>query len=462
MTSLWTSKAVEQVVGHTSTAPWECKGISIDTRTLQKGDLFVALKGEFGDGHAFLAEAASRGAVAALVSESSTTFLPTLPVDDTLKALEQLGVAARIRSKALRIAVTGSAGKTSTKEMLKTVLQNQAPTHGSVSSYNNHWGVPLTLARMPQDTQFGVFEVGMNHAGEIIPLSRMIQPHIAIITLIGEAHPGFFNSVDDIARAKAEIFEGMTPGGAALLNRDNSYFSFLSDLAEAKGINVFSFGEHPSATYRLLSYEKEGEGGHIIADIGGTHIAYTVPVSGKHWVTNSLAVLGAVHLAGADVKKAAYDLAAIEAIAGRGQAHKGIFTIFDESYNAQPVSMRAALDVLGQSHGTRKVAVLGHMVEQGDLSKERHEALLEPLLENKIDIVYCCGPDMIHLFNCLPAPMKGGYASTSAELLPMVLAGVKPGDVVTVKASLRTNIKPIMEALLEKQKDHPLQQRGVR
>ena len=460
MTVLWTSQAADHAVGGNSSRPWECKGISIDTRTLNKGDLFVALKGDAGDGHAFLAEAAAKGAAAAIVSESSAVLLPTLPVDDTLKTLELLGVAARTRCAAVRIAVTGSVGKTSTKEMLKRVLQTQAPTHGSVASYNNHWGVPLTLARMPQETQFGIFEVGMNHAGEIIPLSRMIQPHIAIITSIGEAHAGFFDSIDDIARAKAEIFEGMAQGGAALLNRDNPYFELLSQLAQEKGLNVFSFGHHEKATYRLLAFEKEGEGGHVIAEIGGTHIAYTVPVPGKHWITNSLAVLGAVHLAGADVRKAAQDLATIEAIAGRGQSHKGIFTIFDESYNANPVSMRAALEVLGQSQGTRKVAVLGHMVELGEISQQRHADLLEPLLENKIDLVYCCGPHMIYLFECLPKHMQGGYAPTSAELLPMVIAGVRPGDVISVKASLKTHIKLIVDALLELQNSGLKQSRG--
>lgn len=439
----------DQAVGSSSSLPWECKGISIDTRTLKKGDLFVALQGESGDGHLFLHEAISKGAAAALVSKSSTTFLPTLSVNDTLSALECLGIAARTRSTALRIAVTGSVGKTSTKEMLRSVLQEQAPTHWSVASYNNHWGVPLSLARMPQETQFGVFEVGMNHGGEIIPLSKLIQPHISIVTSIGEAHSGFFSSIDDIARAKAEIFEGMTQGGAALLNLDNPYFSLLADLAQTKGINVFSFGSHPKATYRLLAYEREAEGGHVIADIGGTRVAYTLSVPGKHWVTNSLAVLGAAHLAGADVTKAAHHLASLEAVTGRGRSYKGIFTIFDESYNANPTSMRAALEVLGQSQGQRKLAVLGHMVELGEGSQKYHEDLLEPLLKNHIDVVYCCGPDMRFLFDRLPPHMQGGYALTSEALLPLVIAGVRPGDVVSVKASLKTHIKPIVEALRE-------------
>jgi UDP-N-acetylmuramoyl-tripeptide--D-alanyl-D-alanine ligase len=225
MTILWDSKTVDQVVGATSSSPWTCSGISIDTRTLQKGDLFIALKGETGDGHAFLAEAAQKGAAAAFVSEKTAVPLPLVHIQDTLQALEKLGVAARNRSSALRLAVTGSVGKTSTKEMLKWVFGDQGRTHGNVSSYNNHWGVPLTLARMPEDTQFAIFEAGMSQAGEMRLLSHMIKPQIVLITRVVEAHVAFFKSVEDIARAKAEIFEGMEPGGSVILNRDNSQFS---------------------------------------------------------------------------------------------------------------------------------------------------------------------------------------------------------------------------------------------
>ncbi len=451
MTSLWDSHVVDQIVGGKSSAPWTCSGISIDTRTLEKGDLFVALKGETGEGHAFLQDAAAKGAAAAFVSQDSPAPLPLVRVQDTLQALEKLGIAARDRTPALRIAVTGSVGKTSTKEMLKWVFEEQGRTHGNVSSYNNHWGVPLTLARMPQDTQFSIFEVGMSQTGEIRPLSHMIKPQIALITQVAEAHVAFFNSVEEIARAKAEIFEGMDKGGQVILNIDNPLFALLSEIAQKNGLTVFGFGRDDTADFRLLSYEENAENGSVVANISGTTVSYTLPSLGIHWALNSLAVLGAVHLAGADVKTAAHRLETVEIPAGRGRRHKGLFTILDESYNANPTSMRAALDILGASEGTRKIAVIGDMRELGDVSQKRHEELLEPLLHNKIDLVYCCGPYMASLFDRLPPHMKGGYAPTSLELLPLVVAAVKPGDVITVKASFGTRVKPIVEALLERQ-----------
>jgi len=452
MTILWNSNTVDQITGGMSTAPWSCGGISIDTRTLEKGDLFVALKGETGDGHAFLADAASRGAAAALVSQDRETSLPLLRVQDTLKALEKIGIAARERSKAIRLAVTGSVGKTSTKEMLKWVFKDQGQTHGNVSSYNNHWGVPLTLARMPQETQFGVFEIGMNHPGEIRPLTRMIKPDIALITTVVEAHVASFKSVEEIARAKAEIFEGMGTGGKAVLNRDNPHFDLLAKIAKEQGVAVFGFGKDERADFRLLSYEGEAEKGSVVVEIGGEKISYTLPVPGIHWGYNSTAVLGAAYLAGADVRKAATSLATIAPPPGRGTRHKGIFTVLDESYNANPTSMRAALAVLGKSEGKRKIAVIGDMREMGEVARQRHEELLEPLLENGVDLVYCCGPNMAYLFERLPQKMRGGYASTSLDLLPLAVKAVEPGDVVSVKASHGTHVKPIVEALLEHQR----------
>lgn len=456
MTALWNAEKADQIVQGISSGPWTCTGISIDTRTIEKGDLFVALKGETGDGHAFLQEAASKGAAAALVFEVIETSLPILKVADTLKALEHLGIAARERCTALRIAVTGSVGKTSAKDALKWVFKDQGLTHGSVASYNNHWGVPLTLARMPQETQFAIFEVGMNHAGEIRPLSQMIQPQIAIVTSVLEAHIEFFNSVQEIAEAKAEIFEGMVEGGAVILNQDNSYYGFLSKRARDCNLHVHGFGKSENADFRLLSWEGEAEKSKVTAEIAGERISYWISVPGVHWALNSLAVLGAVHLGGADVKKAALSLTTVEAPCGRGKRYKGDFTVIDESYNANPISMRAALAVLGQSQGTRKIAVLGDMRELGASSRMHHENLLDPLLENKVDLVFCCGPYMTYLYDRLPSLMKGGYAPTSLELIPLVLKAVEPGDVISVKASLGTRIKPIVEALLALQQN-PLQ-----
>lgn len=452
MTILWDSKTVDEAIEGISSESWVCSGISIDTRTLEKGDLFVALRGEAGDGHAFLQDAVQKGAAAALVSEAVDSCLPTIQVTDTLQSLEKLGIAARERSASIRIAVTGSVGKTSTKDMLKWIFKDQGVTHGSIASYNNHWGVPLTLARMPQETQFAIFEVGMNHAGEIRPLSHMIKPHIVIITSVVEAHAEFFNSVEDIARAKAEIFEGMTKGGIVLLNRDNPHFGLLSQIAHENALTVYGFGESEFADFRLLSWEGEAEKSEVTAEIGGEKVFYSLPVPGIHWVLNSLAVLGAVHLSRADVKQAAQSIATVEAPSGRGRRYKGEFTVIDESYNANPTSMRAALAVLGQSGGKRKIAVLGDMREMGDLSRLRHEELLKSLIENKIDRVFCCGPYMAYLYECLPNDMKGGYAPTSLELIPSVLEAVEPDDIISVKASLGTRVKPIVEALLALQK----------
>lgn len=452
MTILWDSNNVDEITQGSSSAPWTCAGVSIDSRTIEKGDLFVALIGENGNGHAFLQDAAKKGAGAALVSEEIHGQMPTLRVADTLKALETIGVAARERSSAFRIAVTGSVGKTSTKDALKTVFKDQGRTHGSVASYNNHWGVPLTLARMPQDTQFAVFEVGMNHPGEIRPLTHMIKPHISIITSVVEAHAEFFKSTEDIARAKAEIFEGMAPGGMVLLNQDNPYFGFLSTLAHGQALKVYGFGQAETADFRLLSWEGTAHNSKVIVDIKGETFSYAIPLPGMHWVLNSLAVLGAVYLAGANVEKAIRSLSRIEPPQGRGQRYSGTFTVIDESYNANPTSMRAALSVLGQNDNGRKIAVLGDMREMGEHARAHHEELLSPLLENGIDLVFCCGPLMAHLYECLPSSMQGGYAPTSLELIPLVLEGIKSGDIISVKASLGTRVKPIVDALLEKQK----------
>lgn len=453
MTDLWDSKQVDDSLGSLSSETWTCSGISIDSRTTEKGDLFVALAGESGDGHAFLENAAQKGATAALVSQSITSSLPTIHVPDTLKALEKLGVAARERSNALRIAVTGSVGKTSTKDALKTIFKDQGPTHGSVSSYNNHWGVPLTLARMPQDTKFGIFEVGMNHPGEIRPLSHMIKPNLAIITTVEEAHAEFFKTIEDIARAKAEIFEGMARGSAVILNRDNPHFHLLETMAHQQGLKVCGFGTSENADCRLLSWEKKEDNSHIVADIMGNQISYALPVSGMHWVMNSLAVMGAASLAEASMDQVVESLKTIQVPSGRGRRYAGPFTILDESYNANPASMRAALAVLGQSGDGRKIAVLGDMREMGDRARAHHEALLKVLVDNKIDRVFCCGPFMAHLYDRLSPEMQGGYTPTSLELIPLVLDEVRAGDTISVKASLGTRVKPIVEALLEYQKE---------
>lgn len=452
MKDLWNSRNIDEIVEGASSEPWTCSGISIDSRTIEKGDLFVALNGNNGNGHAFLQEAARKGASALLVSEKVEETVPIIRVVDTLKALEKLGIAARDRSDALRIAVTGSVGKTSTKDALKTVFKDQGPTHGSASSYNNQWGVPLTLARMPQTTQFAIFEVGMNHSGEIRPLSHMVQPHIVIITTVVEAHTEFFESTEKIAHAKAEIFEGMSKGGLVILNQDNPYFELLATKAQGFGLEVYGFGQSEKANFRLLSWEGSTDKSKVVAEIGGKEFSYVLPLPGMHWIFNSLAILGVAHLAKADIEKVIVSLSHIEAPQGRGSRHDGPFTVIDESYNANPTSMRAALAVLGQAEKGRKIAVIGDMREMGEKARDYHEDLLQPLLENKIDLVFCCGPLMAHLYERLPNEMRGGYAKTSLELIPSVLNALKIGDIISVKASLGTRVKPIVDALLEEQK----------
>jgi UDP-N-acetylmuramoyl-tripeptide--D-alanyl-D-alanine ligase len=292
----------------------------------------------------------------------------------------------------------------------------------------------------------------MNHAGEIRPLTQMIQPHVAIITSIEEAHAEFFASIEDIARAKAEIFEGMSAGGSVVLNRDNLYFGLLSSLAQIHSLNVYGFGRSEKADFRLLSWENKPDTSKVTAQVGGKVLSYILPLPGLHWVLNSLAVLGAAYLAGANMEQAITSLAIIEAPQGRGKRYPGPFTVLDESYNANPASMRAALAVLGQSEADRKIAVLGDMREMGVHARAHHEALLEPLLENGIEKVFCCGPLMAHLYERLPNSMQGGYAPTSLELIPLVLKAIKAVDTISVKASLGTRAKPIVDALLDQQK----------
>jgi UDP-N-acetylmuramoyl-tripeptide--D-alanyl-D-alanine ligase len=422
-------------------------GVSIDTRTLAPGDLFVALKGDNSDGHAHVARAFEGGAAAAVVDEAHARDLKSLGllyvVRDTLTALEGLGRAARMRSQARLAAVTGSVGKTTTKEMLRHVLAEQAPTHASVASYNNHWGVPLTLARMPATARYGIFEIGMNHAGEITPLVGMVRPHVAIITRIAPVHLAHFESVDAIADAKAEIFSGVMRGGVAILNRDDAQFAHLRDKAKASPARfVLGFGEHAEADARLVSIEGRTNGSVIEAQILGQLLRYYVGMPGRHIVANSLAVLLAVRALGGDVKAAATALATIAPPAGRGTREKlarsdQTITLIDESYNANPVSMGAALDLLGalpRGRG-RRVAVLGDMLELGPRSPDLHEQIADDIARNDVDVVFAAGPMMRHLYEALPQARRGAFAPDSQQLEGLVAAALGDGDIVMVKGS---------------------------
>ncbi len=430
-------------------------GVSIDTRTLKPGDLFVAIRGEARDGHEFVAKALTEGASAALVDHKPEGADGTLIfADDSLKGLERLGAAARERSAAKRIAVTGSVGKTGTKEALRIALGASGQTHASEASYNNMWGVPLTLARMPAETKYGVFEIGMNHAGEITPLSKLVEPHAAIITTVEPVHLEYFDSVEEIAEAKAEIFAGLIPGGAAILNIDNPHFQRLSLRAGEVGARIITFGENEKADARLLVIDLGPEGSNIRARICGTEVEYHLASPGRHVARNSLAVLAGVYALGADLQAAARALDSLKPPPGRGARRAislgcGGFTLIDESYNSNPASMRAAianLALLGAS-SKRRIAVLGDMLELGRDSAALHAGLAEPLDQAAVDLVFSCGPMMKHLFDALPESRRGGYAPTSKELAEIVAEAVRPGDAVMIKGSLGSRMKLIVERL---------------
>jgi UDP-N-acetylmuramoyl-tripeptide--D-alanyl-D-alanine ligase len=458
---VWTADEVSAVLGVRPGAAWLASGVSIDTRTLAAGDLFVALKGPKHDGHDHVAAAFANGAAAALVERAPAGLpdnAPLLVVGDTLAALEALGRAARARNPKVRVvAVTGSVGKTGTKEALKLALSGHGPTHASVGSYNNHIGVPLTLARMSADTVYGVFEIGMNHAGEITPLVRMVRPHVAIITTVEAVHvENFPDGIDGVAAAKAELFDGLE-GGIAVLNRDNAFFDFLSERARAKGVRrILSFGEHPSCDARLIEMKLEPTWSQVSAMIEGRAVSYRIGAPGRHWVMNSLAVLGAVATLGADIGAAAASLAQLSAPKGRGLRHRvgrngDSFELIDDSYNASPASMRASFQVLAAATpapGGRRIAVLGDMLELGPDSAKLHAGLAEAIVAAKVDQVFTCGQYMARLYDALPAALRGAHAANSEALVPPIRAAVRAGDVVVVKGSLGSRMGRVVDALL--------------
>jgi UDP-N-acetylmuramoyl-tripeptide--D-alanyl-D-alanine ligase len=433
-------------------------GFSIDSRSLAPGEGFIAIRGPNRDGHAFVAAALDQGAACAVVDTSfpSGDEEKLVRVGDTLQALNDLGRASRGRATdTVVIAVTGSAGKTGTKEALKLALSPSGTVHASAKSFNNHWGVPLTLANMPKTSRFGIFEIGMNHAGEVDALTRLVKPHIAIVTTVAPVHLGFFRSVEEIADAKAEIFRGLEPGGTAIINCDNPHFERLKAHALEHGAQVVGFGEAREAQARLLEVELMPVGSNVTADILGDTVSYRLGAPGRHLVQNSLAVLAAVKLAGGDLHAAARALEQLSAGAGRGartliEADGGRLAIIDESYNANPASMRAALATLGltpRSEFRRRVAVLGDMLELGPEGPRLHQDLAEVVDGAGVDVVFACGELMGSLFEALPAGRRGAYAKTSEELAPKLVGAVGPGDAIMVKGSLGSRMAPLVEAL---------------
>jgi UDP-N-acetylmuramoyl-tripeptide--D-alanyl-D-alanine ligase len=457
---LWISDEAERATGGTSSRPWRATGVSLDSRSLAPGDLFIALKGPCYDGHDFAVGALIAGA-AAVVTNRPIRNLPetaaVLHVEEPRAALPALARAARERSNATILAVTGSVGKTGVKEALKFVLALQGSTSGTRGNLNNELGLPLSLARLPRNATYGVFELAMNHAGEIDRLSRLTRPHIAIVTTVEAGHLEHFDSMMAMAKAKAEIFHGMT-GGTAILNRDNAYFPLLADEAECSGVErILGFGTHREADARILGFTMDADGSRVRAEILGRPVTYRLPLPGRHWVMNSLAVLAAVEALGADVESAAAALAGLPHLEGRGRRHRvaleaGSFELIDESYNANPASMRAAFAALAMTHPGRqgrRIAVLGDMRELGAESEKLHLALVPVLIECGIDLVFTAGKWMAHLHHALPKAMRGGHAENAEDLCLLVLDTVRPGDVVTVKGSLASRMGGIAAALLE-------------
>jgi len=461
-TPLWTVSAMAQAMRASihGALPEAVTGLSIDSRTIAAGEAYFAIKGDVHDGHDFVMAALKAGAALAVVETAQrgkfASDAPLLVVDDVLAALVDLARAARARLNAQVIAVTGSVGKTSTKEALRRVLGGQGETHASTASFNNHWGVPLSVARCPASARFAIFEIGMNHAGEIEPLVKMVRPHVAIITTVEPVHLEFFAGIEAIADAKAEIFEGVEAGGAVVLNRDNSQFARLERRAKELGVDrIVSFGTDEKSDARLLDVSLHVACSAVHANILGHDVTYKLGMPGRHMAMNSLAVLAAATLVGADLARAALSLSQIEPAAGRGarrvlELANGEATLIDESYNANPASMAAALNVLGRAAvgpRGRRIAVLGDMLELGPTGPALHRGLNEAIKAGHIDLVYCCGPLMRNLWDALSAGKRGGYAESAAGLEAQAVAAIRAGDAIMIKGSLGSKMKIIVNAL---------------
>jgi len=437
-------------------------GISIDTRTIKPGEAFFAIKGDRFDGHQFVTQAMKAGATLAVVAEErlvamGRTSLPFIVVDDVLEAMRRLAHASRARTSAKIVAVTGSVGKTTTKEMLRTALSASGTVHASEASFNNHWGVPLTLARMPQDTAFGVFEIGMNHAGEITPLVAMVRPHVAVVTTIAPAHIGAFGAIEGISHAKAEIFSGLVEGGTAILNKDNGQYGLLRELAGKAGVSsIKTFGKGEDCDWRLLSYSDRDGGGAVASALDGEEFVYAIGSPGEHIALNSLIVVGAAGLLGADRQKTADALSAFTAGKGRGERHKidiagGSVAIIDESYNANNASMEAALRMLAAAEpgpGGRRIAVLGDMLELGGESERLHRELAAPVRDSGAGMVYLAGPEMHALADSLGDSATVVHRQTAAELAPLLLGEARAGDVFVFKASKGIGFARLVEEFM--------------
>ena len=466
MTPLWTSAEAAAATGGEATQNWDAHGVSIDTRTIAKGDLFVALK-DIRDGHDFVVQALEKGAVAALVThrpDGVPDDAPLLIVDNVLRALEDLGRAARARTDARVAAITGSVGKTSTKEMLRAVLSKQGRCHAAEASYNNHWGVPLTLARMPADTDYAIIEIGMSNPGEISPLSKMARPHVAMVTTVAAAHLASFENLSGIAHEKAAIMDGLEQGGVAVLNSDITTTQILQDCAAELAVKQVLFGT-TATDWAVKDVRINGDVTVIKAAGAGQDYLFKLSVPGRHFAMNAVGVLAVSEALGADPVAASLDIADWIPPAGRGtrevivtdMANDGeSLELLDDAFNANPTSLVASLEVLAASKPTdnvgrhvkgRRVAILGDMLELGAQEATMHRDMAQNTHLKQLDLIHCAGPLMRHLWEALPEDQQGQWAATAAELVPNVTRLVDAGDVVLVKGSKGSKVSVIVDAI---------------
>jgi len=468
MAALWTSAEAVAATGGRTTADWQASGVSIDSRDICAGDLFVALQ-DARDGHDFVADALARGAAAALVSHVPAGVGPDAPlllVDDVLEGLEALAVAARARSSAKLVAVTGSVGKTSTKDMLMVALGGQGRVHGALKSLNNHWGMPLTLARMPRDTDFAVLEIGMNHAHEITPLSRLARPDVALVTNVEAVHMAAFSSIEGISRAKAEVFDGLSAGGTAVLNYDGATFDSLAAAAAKRGALIATFGMREGAQYRLLEAVLKGRVTLVRGLIQNMPVLLKLNAPGRHFALNAMAVLAVVEALGADLVIASLDLGAWRPPEGRGARHRIALDpveddlcveMIDDAYNANPTSMAAAFEVLatstpvdgiGRIRKGRRLAFLSDMLELGKDAATAHAMLADLPAMAAVDLVHCAGPLMKNLHDALPVEKRGEWHDSAEKLAARVHHLLDAGDVVMVKGSKGSRAALVVGAIL--------------
>jgi UDP-N-acetylmuramoyl-tripeptide--D-alanyl-D-alanine ligase len=451
MTALWTSEEIAAATGGTASAPFETTGVTFDSREVQPGDLFVAMPGTVHDGHKFVEGAFASGAAGAIVSQPVSG--PHVLVADTFAALQALGRASRERSGASIIGVTGSVGKTSTKEALYGALDRNRPgkVHRSVKSYNNHTGVPLSLARMPREAEFAVLEMGMNNAGEIRALVAQVRPHVALITTIAPAHIENLGSEEAIADAKAEIFEGLEPGGTAILPNDTPHRDRLLKAARRRAERIITFGTGDADVHAVHAVAAEGGGSLVSAALLERELTFTISQPGEHWVANALGVLAAVEAVGADVALAGLALADMGSLKGRGQRHRiaiegGDILLIDESYNANPASMAATIGSLGAEKGvTRRIAVLGPMRELGSHSDELHAGLAPAILSAHIDRLILVGDEMIPLDEALDGSVAVERVTSVDEATERLREMARAGDAILVKASNSVGLAKLVE-----------------